>query len=142
MKKVWLFLLIGVVAFTVSGCVNNEENLENNNNNNIEETTKKDLAYFKEEIKKIVQGTSESETVFAMLGAIGGVKILDADENRFVEIYEFDKNSEKYKDAEKNQELCISSDYCFDVIVKNGYALLVDDVAEKDEIIALFNKLN
>lgn len=147
MRKLLAIFLVGIVAFTLTGCGNTEKTDETNTNNNggsqTEETVTKDLTYFRNEVKEIVTTSNESEVVFAMVGAINGVKIYaDEDQSSRVEIYQFDKTSDKYKTAEQDQKLCISADYCFDATVKNGYAMLIDDsFPQKDEVISLFNEL-
>ena len=84
----------------------------------------------------------KTEVAFDMVGAKDGFK-LNYNENH-IEIYQFDKNSEVYKEAEKNQKLTISSmNMSFDAKVKNGYAYIIDDNFEKhNDIVKILDKLN
>jgi uncharacterized lipoprotein YehR (DUF1307 family) len=147
MGKVFTFLLIGVLSLVLVGCGNqeatNNTNENDNTGNQTNETVKKDLAYFKTEVKELVTGATETTVYFEMVGATDGAKIYDESEENRVEIYQFDKSSDKYKKAEVDQKICLSEDMCFDAIVKNGYALIIDDsFPQKDEVLSLFNELN
>ncbi len=75
-----------------------------------------------------------------MAGAKTGNKYIS--ENKALEIYQYEKSSDSYKNAEKNQKITVEGFGDFEAIVKNGYALIIDkDYPHYDEIIALFNKL-
>lgn len=144
MKKIFSFILVLTISFVLAGCSSNEVNTtEDSNTNNTEQAVTKDLSYFKEEAERLVTDSTESEVYYSMVGATNGVKIYNSDESLRIEIYEFDEDSGSYKEAEEDQQLCISDDYCFSATVKNGYALLIDDdFPNYDEIISIFNDLD
>jgi uncharacterized lipoprotein YehR (DUF1307 family) len=147
MKKLSIILLIGIFVFTLTGCEKTEKTDKTSTNDDggskTVETAKKDLTYFKTEVKSIVPNSNETTVYYTMVGATNGAKIYSDENNNFrIEIYQFDKTSDKYKTAEKDQQLCISADYCFGATVKNGYAMLIDDnFPKKVQVISLFNEL-
>lgn len=98
------------------------------------------LTNFKNDVKKIVPNSETIEMAASLVGAKSGIKIKSG--NSQLEIYEFDENSNEYKTAEEDQQLMLEGFGSFSAIVKNGYALTIDDnFPEKEEIEKLFNDL-
>lgn len=74
-----------------------------------------------------------------MVGAISGVKYKDCN----VEIYQYDTNSQKYKDLVSTGSVTLEG---FNVevtpsAIHNEYVLVCDEAPNKDEIISAFNSL-
>lgn len=81
------------------------------------------------------------EPFYKLVGAKAGIKIYSGDSR--IEIYRFDKNSDAYKNAEKEQKLSSGGISSFDAVVKNGYAYLIDDdFPNHSEVVSLLEKLN
>lgn len=81
------------------------------------------------------------EPYYKLVGANAGIKIYSGDSR--IEIYRFDKSSDAYKKAEKEQKLSSGGIASFDAVVKNGYAYLIDDnFPKRSEVISLLDKLS
>ena len=144
MKKVFSLIAIMFVCLLIVGCGDKESNTDDNNSNNKQQNSSSyNLVDFKKDVKKLVPTITEEEVYYQMVGAIDGCKIYDEEGgNNRIEVYKFDKSSDEYKQAEKTQKLSLSGTMEFEALVKNGYALLIDDeFPQKAEIITLFNKL-
>ena len=74
----------------------------------------------------------QSETMYSMIGAIGGFKYLDSD----VEVYEYDTSSDTYKgivDTNEVSGLKVSA-------INGPYILLFSNGNENQDVIDAFNK--
>ncbi len=82
----------------------------------------------------------ETEAYAAMIGGTNGIKYLDSN----VDLYEFDKNSDVYKQLVKTKKVSlIGFNMDLNVSAINGkFILMCDDAKNKDEIIHAFLKLN
>ena len=88
---------------------------------------KKDvLAKFEDELKSRNIAYEKIETAAAMIGAEKGVKFLIGDGR--VEVYVFDKSSEAYKTAEKNQKISLAGFGEFPALITGGVAMMVEDL--------------
>ena len=145
MKKLFLSLLAIVICLSLTtGCDSKMENNSNDNNtNNTEEKNNNKLTSisdFEKEIKTLGISYKKTEMVASYIGAESGIK-LTADD-KVIEIYKYDITTDEYKTAESNQQITITGVGNYDAIVKNGYALLIDDDFPKyNFIIEIFNKL-
>lgn len=79
------------------------------------------------------------EMTAGMVGAINGVKYKDCN----VEIYQYDTNSQKYKDLVSTGSVTLEG---FNMVITpsaihNEYVLFCDEASNKDEIISAFNSL-
>ena len=75
-----------------------------------------------------------------MIGAISGVKYTDCN----VEIYEYDTDSEKYKDLVSTGKVMLEG-FNVDITpsaIHNQYVLICDDAPNKDALIDAFNSLD
>lgn len=138
-------VLLVLIGFISPSEIETEEDIshtnivENDGSANMTNDGKINMSNIKSEIEKLGIDVEEKNAYYEMVGASDGVKIYSGDYR--IEIYKFDKSSEKYIEAEKNQKLktTISS---FDATVKNGYAYLIDDQFPKhDEVIKLLEEL-
>lgn len=131
MKKLLFSLLAIIVCLSfATGCDN--KNVTSNNISSVDE--------FSQEVKELGINYVETEMAGSYIGAESGIK-LTAD-NKKLEIYKYNTSTEEYKNAEANQKITITGIGSYDAIVKNGYALLIDeDYPQYDSIIELFNKL-
>lgn len=88
---------------------------------------KKDvLSKFEDELKSRNIAYEKIETAAAMIGAEKGVKFLIGDGR--VEVYVFDKSSEAYKTAEKNQKISLAGFGEFPALITGGVAMMVEDL--------------
>lgn len=74
-----------------------------------------------------------------MVGALQGVKYKLPDGN--VELYMFDANSDSLKVAAEKQAITLEGFGDFSANINGNYALMIEDVAQKDEILDLFQKI-
>ncbi|MCR2033462.1 hypothetical protein [Anaerofustis stercorihominis] len=81
--------------------------------------------------------------MFELVGAKSGYK-LSAD-GKTLELYAFDKDSDQYKNAEKDGKLTmesLGSDITEKVKVVNGYAIILpSDFSQYEKVLALFKIL-
>lgn len=141
MKKFLIILLLLIVSITLAGCEEEKNSINdiNDGNTTVEESTYT-LSDFENDVKAKVNDIEKSEVYFQLIGAVDGFKLHSGDSR--LEIYKYDKNSSDYKLAEQNQQITMQDFGSFDAIVKNGYALIIDeDFPNKQEIENLFNKL-
>lgn len=93
----------------------------------------------KSQIESMGITLEQGDVYYKMVGAEDGLKLYSGDYR--IEIYKFDKTSEKYKKAEAEQKLS-SAITSFSAVIKSGYAYLIDDGFPKhDEVVALLEKL-
>ena len=132
MKKVLMVLFSFMLIISFTGC-NKTENKDNSSFQSISD--------FEAEVKKVVVIKEETVLVASAFNAKDGLKLVTENE-KILEIYSFDKNSAAYKKAEKNQKLTLEGFGEFDAIVKNGYAIAIEeDFPKYQEILNIFNKL-
>ncbi len=145
MKKISVLLVIFVLCFAITGCGQNVENNTNNDNSTNNETVKEEkklssIDDFKNEVKKLGIDFEETKMSAEYINAESGLKLTS--DGKKLEVYKFDTNSEHYKTAEENQKVTMDGFGSFDAIVKNGYALMIDDnFPQYDKVIEIFNKL-
>ena len=145
MKKKIISILLLIILFVTVGC----DKIENNGyskSNTIQSNTEKKsvekitIENIESKIKNLGISVEKSESYYEMVGATAGFKLNSGDTR--IEIYKFDKNSDVYKIAERNQSLSIDDDYSFDAVVKNGYAYVIDeDFPNYSEVVKLLNQL-
>lgn len=145
MKKISVLLVIFVLCFAITGCGQNVENNTNNDNSTNNETVKEEkklssIDDFKNEVKKLGIDFEETKMSAEYINAESGLKLTS--DGKKLEVYKFDTNSEHYKTAEENQKVTMDGFGSFDAIVKNGYALMIDDnFPQYDKVIEIFNNL-
>ena len=145
MKKISVLLVIFVLCFAITGCGQNVENSTNNDNSAKNETVKEEkqlssIDDFKNEVKELGINFEETKMSAEYINAESGLKLTS--DGKKLEVYKFDTNSEHYKTAEENQKVTMDGFGSFDAIVKNGYALMIDDdFPQYDKVIEIFNKL-
>lgn len=144
MKKSLLLSVLLLLTLSLVGCssktdTNKEKIIPKSETKKI---ITKDINYFKSEVTKVVDGYKEDSAYYQMVGAEDGFKVLNSREEIVAEIYVFDKKSEDYINAEKQQKLCLYGENCFLAVIKNGYALVTDDERYQEKIINIFNQLN
>ena len=137
-----LLVLIGLISpseIETEDNVSHMDTVERDDSDKAANNDKININNIKSEIEKLGINVEEKDAYYEMVGASDGIKIYSGDYR--IEIYKFDKSSDKYIEAEKNQKLktAISS---FDATVKNGYAYLIDDQFPKhDEVLKLLEQL-
>lgn len=144
MKKNFLAkVAILTLCFFLVGCGNKTTNEDKSNNDNNTPTVKENITLDNVQSKIEALGiTSEkTEVYYQMVGATNGFK-LNAEDTR-IEIYKFDKSSDAYKKAEKEQKITLDGmDMSFDAKVQNGYAYIIDnDFPKYEEVVNILNKL-
>ena len=144
-KRIFGILLIAVMIIVLTGCGSTESSKSNegktNNNTQKESSEKITLDNIKGKVEALGIIVEADEPYYQMVGAEAGLKLHSGDYR--VEIYKFNKSSDAYKNAEKNQKLSLGDDMDFDAVVKNGYAYLIDDeFPSHDEVVALLEKLS
>ena len=140
MKKILTSLLILVVCCSLTACGDKKET-NNNDNNKTQETDKVTLSNLRSKIENLGIKCEKSVVAYDMVGAKDGFKLKS--NNKTIEVYQFDKSSKEYKEAESSQKLNLSSmNMKFDAVVKNGYAYTIEKDFEKyDDVIKILDKL-
>lgn len=141
MKKALTSLLILIVCCSLTACGDKKET----DNNETEKTQTSDsvtLSNLQSKIESLGIKCEKAVVAYDMVGAKDGFKLKSNDKT--IEVYKFDKNSNEYKDAESSQKLNLSSmNMKLDATIKNGYAYIIDKDFEKyDDVIKILNKLN
>lgn len=115
------------------------ESTNENTNGTVDE--KVTIDNIQKHIESLGINVEVDEPYYKLVGANAGIKIYSGDSR--IEIYRFDKSSDAYKKAEKEQKLSSGGIASFDAVVKNGYAYLIDDnFPKRSEIISLLDKLS
>ena len=143
MKKIFISLFAIIICLSLTtGCNSNNEEITNEQNNNINETESKlsSIDDFENEIKKLGINYEKIKMDSSYIGAEEGIKLTSNDKT--LEIYKYNDKTDSYKTAENTQKITLTGIGSYDAIVKNGYALLIDnDFPQYDSIIEIFNKL-
>lgn len=150
MKKIYILLSVFALCLFVTGCGSKNEEVKENNNtieNNdkekepIEETKElTSIEDFENEVKNLGISYTKTQMAAEYINAQSGIKLISGDSQ--LEIYKFDINSNAYKTAEQKQKVTMDGFGDFDAIVKNGYALMIDDnFPQYDKVIEIFNSL-
>lgn len=142
MKKIYVFMLIFVLTFTITGCDSKSKENSDANNTPTEEKLNEitSIEDFEKEVKKMGISCKKTQMVAEYIGAQSGIKL--ECNNSALEIYKFSNSSDAYKAAEKEQKISMEGFGKFDAVVKNGYALMIDvNFPQHDKIIELFDKL-
>lgn len=143
MKKfLFVNLAILTLCFFLVGCGNKSTN-ENKTNNDNTPTSKENITLdnIQSKIEALGITCEKTEVYYPMVGATNGFK-LNVDDTR-IEIYKFNKSSDAYKKAEKEQKLTLNDmDMSFDAKVQNGYAYIIDDeFPEYEKVVSILNQL-
>lgn len=143
MKKfLFVNLAILTLCFFLVGCGNKSTN-ENKTSNDNTPTSKENITLdnIQSKIEALGITCEKTEVYYQMVGATNGFK-LNVDDTR-VEIYKFNKSSDAYKKAEKEQKLTLNDmDMSFDAKVQNGYAYIIDDeFPEYEKVVSILNQL-
>ena len=139
LKKLLALLIVALMAISFVACGG-----ETNNTEEIQTSEPKiTVEEFKAELKNLgIEGT-ESETMYELVGATAGFKFTADDKT--LELYTFDKDSDAYKNAEKDGKLTmesLGSEITENVTVANGYAIILPaDFPQHDAVLDLFNRL-
>lgn len=143
-KRITILIVTIVFAFLLTGCgskdVNNSTE-ENKDNMSTEQTTKSSYTFenLKSDLTGLDSGIQVNQKSATMVGAEEGYGYIMS--SCSLEVYRFDKSSEQYKTAEKEQKLSMPSmNMSFNATVKNGYAYLVTD-GTCDEALKYVEKL-
>lgn len=144
MKKfLFVNLAILTLCFFLVGCGNKSTNENKPSNDNNTPTSKENITLdnIQSKIEALGITCEKTEVYYQMVGATNGFK-LNVDDTR-VEIYKFNKSSDAYKKAEKEQKLTLNDmDMSFDAKVQNGYAYIIDDeFPEYEKVVSILNQL-
>ena len=144
MKKKGLIVIALVVCLLLTGCGKEKTSEVSDSSNTVPTQTKENinLSNIQSKIEALNITVEKTEASYELVGAKDGFKFLSNE--KAIEIYQFDKNSDAYKKAEKNQKLEVSAmDYDFDAVVKNGYAYTIESgFPQYDAIVSLLNQLS
>ncbi len=138
MKKVILIVFI-ILTMLLCSCLAQETDKENGTEKDQDITTEEQTqsTVYESFEKELNNRGFEFETVAMaaqMVGAKSGIKYIFGDEK--VELYEFDIESDAYKEALAEQSL--KSDFGdFPAAVKGGFAVISDN----EEILEIFNSI-
>ena len=124
MKKLLILVLIITTIFTMISCTQNSSTDNTGSKETVFEKFEKSLSDKGYTFEKVKMASE-------LVGAKEGVKYKTDKGN--IELYEFDRTTESYKQAVTEQKL-VSQYGSFSATVENGYALL----CENAEIIELF----
>lgn len=143
MKKfLFVNLAILTLCFFLVGCGNKSTNEIKPSNENTP-TSKENITLdnIQSKIEALGITCEKTEVYYQMVRATNGFK-LNVDDTR-VEIYKFNKSSDAYKKAEKEQKLTLNDmDMSFDAKVQNGYAYIIDDeFPEYEKVVSILNQL-
>ena len=139
LKKLLALLIVALMAVSFVACGG-----ETNNTEEIQTSEPKiTVEAFKTELKNLgIEGTEE-ETMYELVGATAGFQLTADDKT--LELYTFDKDSDAYKNAEKDGKLTmesLGSEITENVTVANGYAIILPaDFPQHDAVLYLFNRL-
>ncbi|MGN8913992.1 hypothetical protein [Anaerofustis butyriciformans] len=139
LKKLLAILIVALMAVSFVACGG-----ETNNTEKIQTSEPKiTVEEFKTELKNLgIEGTEE-ETMYELVGATAGFQLTADDKT--LELYTFDKDSDAYKNAEKDGKLTmesLGSEITENVTVANGYAIILPaDFPQHDAVLDLFNRL-
>lgn len=144
MKKfLFVNLAILTLCFFLVGCGNKSTNEDKPSNDNNTPTSKENITLdnIQSRIEALGITCEKTEVYYQMVGATNGFK-LNVNDTR-VEIYKFNKSSDAYKKAEKEQKLTLNDmDMSFDAKVQNGYAYIIDDeFPEYEKVVSILNQL-
>lgn len=144
MRKLSKLILVVTFTLMLAGCGGNKNTVEDKKDNTNSGTVEKEtinLENLQSKIEALGISCEKTEVYYQMVGATNGFK-LNAEDTR-VEIYKFDKSSDAYKKAEKEQKITLDGmDMSFDAKVQNGYAYIIDNEFPKyDEVINILNNL-
>lgn len=139
LKKLLALLIVALMAVSFVACGGETNNTEETQTSEPKITVEE----FKAELKNLgIEGT-ESETMYELVGATAGFKFTADDKT--LELYTFDKDSDAYKNAEKDGKLTmesLGSEITENVTVANGYAIILPaDFPQHDAVLDLFNRL-
>lgn len=139
LKKLLALLIVALMAVSFVACGGETNNTEETQTSEPKITVEE----FKAELKNLgIEGTEE-ETMYELVGATAGFQLTADDKT--LELYTFDKDSDAYKNAEKDGKLTmesLGSEITENVTVANGYAIILPtDFPQYDAVLALFNRL-
>lgn len=139
LKKLLALLIVALMAISFVACGGETNNTEETQTSEPKITVEE----FKAELKNLgIEGTEE-ETMYELVGATAGFKFTADDKT--LELYTFDKDSDAYKNAEKDGKLTmesLGSEITENVTVANGYAIILPaDFPQHDAVLDLFNRL-
>lgn len=129
--------MVLMVLACITGCGNETTN-DNNSNNNSNNYSFNDL---EKDLKSLDSDIQINKKEASLIGANEGYGYIS--KNCTIEVYKFDKTTDKYKEAEKNQEINLESfNMKMKATVKNGYAYYVNaSKSECDDVITYVEKL-
>ena len=121
-KSIIGFILILTFAITLTGCgTNNEKTNQEEKTNGGTTKTSYNFEDLKSDLLTLDSSTEVNEKSASMIGAEEGYGYIIGECT--MEVYKYDKNSDQYKKAVKEQKISMPSfDMTFNATVKNGYA--------------------
>ncbi len=139
LKKLLALLIVALMAVSFVACGGETNSTDETQTSEPKITVEE----FKAELKNLgIEGTEE-ETMYELVGATAGFQLTADDKT--LELYTFDKDSDAYKNAEKDGKLTmesLGSEITENVTVANGYAIILPaDFPQHDAVLDLFNRL-
>lgn len=140
LKKLLALLIVALMAVSFVACGGGETSSSSEAQTSEPKIT---VEQFKTELKNLgIEGTEEV-TMYELVGAKAGFQLTADDKT--LELYTFDKDSDVYKKAEKDGKLTmesLGSEITENVTVANGYAIILPaDFPQHDAVLDLFNRL-
>ena len=137
-KSIISLMMIFAISLILTGCGSNSK--ETNNDTTNENNDK--VAYTFEDLKTdlitLDSSTEVNQKSASMIGAEEGYGYIVGDCT--VEVYKYNKSSDEYKKAEKDQKISMPSlDMTFKATVKNGYAYTQEGTC--DNVIPYIEKI-
>ncbi len=126
MKKTLALFVVVFLLFGLIGCGKTEEKATSDDaivKNPIEENA---FESFENTLKEKGVQYEKIQMVAEYIGAEKGYKYKI--ENGTIELYQYDKTSEKYKKAEEKQTVSLEGFGDFSATVSNGYAMIINDL--------------
>lgn len=137
MKKLILISLSVLLIFSISACGNNEtSNTPTGSQSSNEKTI---FEKFEDGLNELNIEFQKTVTAAEMIGAVQGIRYKLVDGN--VELYMFDVDSDSLAKAKENKAVTLEGFGNVPAEINNNFALIIDEVEKKDDIISLFKSL-
>lgn len=137
-KKLLLFVSAVAITLLLTGCGSSTESEPTKQSGG----TKANYTFenLKEDLTALDSNIEIYEKSAGLVGATEGYSYIMGDCS--IEVYKYDKTSDQYKKAEKEQKISMPSfEMTYSATVKNGYAYMITD-GSCDSAIEYISKLN
>lgn len=133
-KTIFAILVCGVMVLGLTGCG------KGTTSSNESEQVAYTFDNLKQDLTTLDSSVEVNEKSASLVGATEGYGYSLS--NCTIEVYKYDKKSEQYKKAEKEQKISMPSfEMTFDAVVNDGYAYTIID-GDCEEVLKFVDKLN